>query len=255
MLIVHNLHQPDVLEDYLLGLGARHGHYGVQTMHYPLFIENLLHVLAEFSADHWNEQLKLAWLNALEFITAVMIKAQQPVENNAPLAFESVQPQQLSGLKHVIVDQMVTPIMTIERDFTISYVNQSACMMLAEHEDILREIFPDFSIDTVIGSHIDRYLSHLESQRRLLTDPANSPFHTAIKVGSLSAELYATAIFNADADYIGVAIEWGDIEHKSSDVISEKQSHRAMEAALATTNSMDKLVMTTLKNAGTVSQA
>ncbi len=73
VLIVQSLRQPDVLADYLRGLGARHQHYGVKARYYPLMIENLLAVMAELSGSEWTADVAQAWQETLSEITATMM--------------------------------------------------------------------------------------------------------------------------------------------------------------------------------------
>jgi len=80
VLIVQSLDQPEVLGDYLRGLGARHYHYGVKAAHYPLVIENLLAVMAELSGQQWTAQVDEAWRNTIVQITATMVASSESDE-------------------------------------------------------------------------------------------------------------------------------------------------------------------------------
>ena len=84
VLIVQSLDQPEVLGDYLRGLGARHYHYGVKAAHYPLVIENLLAVMAELSGRQWTEQVDEAWRNTIARITDTMMASSEPDEVESP---------------------------------------------------------------------------------------------------------------------------------------------------------------------------
>jgi len=72
VLIVQSLKQPEVLADYLRGLGARHYHYGVKESHYALMIENLLVVMAELSGEKWTAEVALAWQETLTQVITTM---------------------------------------------------------------------------------------------------------------------------------------------------------------------------------------
>ena len=85
VLIVQSLSQPEVLADYLRGLGARHYHYGVKATHYPLVIENLLVVMAELSGERWTAEVALAWQETFTQITSTMMAFSRPDdETNKP---------------------------------------------------------------------------------------------------------------------------------------------------------------------------
>lgn len=80
VLLVQNLHKPEVLKDYLKGLGARHVHYGVKQEHYPIVAENLLEVMAEFAGPLWTPEVKQAWENTLNTVATIMLEAYEPME-------------------------------------------------------------------------------------------------------------------------------------------------------------------------------
>lgn len=82
VLIVQNLHKPDVIKDYLIGLGARHVHYGALAEHYPIVTENLLAVLAEFSGPAWTTDVQRAWGKTLKNVAKLMLQAYEPIEEN-----------------------------------------------------------------------------------------------------------------------------------------------------------------------------
>jgi methyl-accepting chemotaxis protein len=103
-----------------------------------------------------------------------------------------------------------TAIMMIDRDFNVTYANQSTLDMLREHEEILKQQFPGFSVDKLVGSNIDQYHKDPQHQRRLLADPANLPYNTDIKVGPLSFNLNVTAIHDLEGNYIGTGLEWAN---------------------------------------------
>lgn len=85
VLIVQSLDQPEVLGDYLRGLGARHYHYGVKAEHYPLVIENLLAVMAELSGRQWTEHVDEAWRSTIAQITTTMMASSGAGEVEPPL--------------------------------------------------------------------------------------------------------------------------------------------------------------------------
>lgn len=89
VLLVQNLHKPEVLEDYLMGLGARHVHYGVIAEHYPIVTENLLAVLAEFAGPLWTAEVKRAWEKTLKNVAEIMLEAYKPIEIAQVTANES----------------------------------------------------------------------------------------------------------------------------------------------------------------------
>ncbi|WP_409524132.1 methyl-accepting chemotaxis protein [Nitrincola sp. MINF-07-Sa-05] len=109
------------------------------------------------------------------------------------------------------VDGAMTAIMMVDRDFTIIYANRATLDMLSEHEATFAQIYPGFSVDTLIGANIDVFHKNPAHQRKLLSDPNNLPYSTDISVGPLTFRLNVTAAMDAEGNYIGNTLEWSDV--------------------------------------------
>ncbi|MDJ0933046.1 PAS domain-containing protein [Breoghania sp.] len=83
------------------------------------------------------------------------------------------------------IDNVSTTVMMIDRDFTITYINESTMNLLNEHAAHFRELVRDFDPSKILGINIDVFHKNPSHQRRLLTDPANLPHRAEIKVGPL----------------------------------------------------------------------
>jgi methyl-accepting chemotaxis protein len=208
VLLVQNLHKPDVLKDYLQGLGARHVQYGVMAEHYPMVAENLLAVMEELAGSLWTKETKQAWEKTLNTVATIMLAAYEPMEaDEMAMSGQVSEEQELKTMRSTINGAM-TAIMMIDRDFNVTYANNSTLSMLREYEDILKGIFPGFTVDTLVGSNIDMFHKNPAHQRKMLSDPANLPYRTDIQVGPLSFNLNVTAIMDDGGYYIGNALEW-----------------------------------------------
>ncbi len=73
VLVVDNLHRPDVLATLLKGLGNRHLHYGVLPEHYPMVGSALLKALSICSQPSWTPAIEQAWCNAYAVVTQLML--------------------------------------------------------------------------------------------------------------------------------------------------------------------------------------
>jgi len=215
-LVVNNLRNPDKLENALTELGRRHSNYGARPEHYGAVAGTLLDVMAEFAGDAWTDDVKQAWTEALNQVADVMIKA-GTTEMDMATSRKAVQKgiddsavTELAKLRGAI-DGAMTAIMMVDRDFVVTYANQSTQTLLKSHEEALREIYPGFNADNLMGSCIDRFHKNPQHQRQLLSDPANLPFQTDISVGPLKFALNVTAIIDADGNYVGNTLEWSDV--------------------------------------------
>ena len=110
-----------------------------------------------------------------------------------------------------MIDGAMTPIMMIDRDLNITYVNEATRKLLRSHESTMQSVYPGFSVNAIIGQNIDRFHKNPAHQRQLLSDANNLPYSTDIRVGPLTLNINATAIMDAEGHYVGSALEWQDV--------------------------------------------
>ena len=109
------------------------------------------------------------------------------------------------------VDGAMTSIMMIDRDLIITYANKSTIDLLTKHEPTLRSMYHGFNVKNLVGTCIDIFHKNPSHQRQLLSNPANLPYSTDIKVGPLVFRINVSAIIDAAGQYIGNAMEWSDV--------------------------------------------
>jgi nitric oxide dioxygenase len=80
-LIGRNIDCLDALEDSLKGLGSQHVRFGAKPEHYPIVRDALVDSIAEQSGTAWNEQLRRDWTDAINVVTAMMLKGAARVAN------------------------------------------------------------------------------------------------------------------------------------------------------------------------------
>ena len=73
ILVVINLHKPDILTQTLRNLGARHIKYGALPEHYYLVGNALLTTFEQYLRSDWTPEVKQAWVDAYSVITEIML--------------------------------------------------------------------------------------------------------------------------------------------------------------------------------------
>lgn len=73
VLVIENLQSPELLNDSLKGLGARHVQYGALPQHYPLVGNALLTTFEQYLKDEWTPEVKQAWVDAYDVIAKIML--------------------------------------------------------------------------------------------------------------------------------------------------------------------------------------
>lgn len=233
-LAVNNLDNPEILKQALTEMGKRHQQYGALPEHYPAVAETMLQVMSDFAGDNWSEELSNAWSDALDFVAQTMIAAYESEESNmAARKSTGSNTPKIDADTHAelvraggIVNSINAAIMMVDTDLKIVTMNPAAQKMMKSVESIMRETFPKFDADNLIGVCIDDFHKNPEHQRRLLSSPENLPYTGYVRVGPLTMGLSVTAVFGLDGSYIGACQEWVDKtqEIKNEIMVSRMQS-------------------------------
>jgi len=129
-------------------------------------------------------------------------------------------------------------------DFRIEYVNPASIETLKGLEQFLPA-----RADELVGICIDDFHKDASVQRRILSDPSNLPHRAIIDVGPEKLDLLASAIHDAEGEYVGAMISWEVVteaiqskqdSERLADVLAEVASGAAMEPV--TTEVVDSLV-------------
>ncbi|WKE67459.1 methyl-accepting chemotaxis protein [Gallaecimonas kandeliae] len=111
------------------------------------------------------------------------------------------------------VDQAQTAIVTIDRDFKITYVNESSLALFREQQGHFRKVWPNFQAEEawLLGRCIDEFHRRPEHQRQLLANPDNLPYCTDILIDGIAIELNVSVIRDGAGTYIGNTLEWRNV--------------------------------------------
>jgi methyl-accepting chemotaxis protein len=117
-----------------------------------------------------------------------------------------------------VLGSISTAVMLVNRDFVITYANQTTLDLLRKNAEQFRRVWPGFDADKIVGTCIDMFHKHPEHQRRLLADPRNLPYRTDITIGDTKFSLSVFATYDAKGGYDGNMLEWADVTSmRSSD--------------------------------------
>ncbi|WP_321893009.1 putative bifunctional diguanylate cyclase/phosphodiesterase [Paraburkholderia tropica] len=118
-----------------------------------------------------------------------------------------------------MIDDMPVAVMTVDlATFRINYVNETSKRTLRRIEHLL-----PVRADQLVGTSFDVFHRHPEHQRRLVSDPANLPHRTRIRVGPEVLDLQVSAVNDADGNYIGPMLSWSIVTQQ---VKAEEHIHR-----------------------------
>ena len=117
----------------------------------------------------------------------------------------------VTQLKEQIVDKISPAIMTVDRDFMVTYVNGPTRELLKKNETAFRSLWPSFDADKIIGMCIDTFHKNPSHQRQILADPSRLPINTEITIGDLKVALLVNGLFDAKRNHVGNVLEWRDV--------------------------------------------
>lgn len=132
--------------------------------------------------------------------------------------------------KGQIPENITSAVMMIDRNFTVTYVNQPTMELLTGNISEFRSLWPNFDPEKIVGTCIDTFHRNPDHQRRLLSDPSRLPFKTEITVGSLKISLLVSAWFDRNGHYAGNILEWKDV--------TQARLHEGMLTALDKTQAI-----------------
>ncbi len=152
ILVVENLRNPSALEPVLNALGARHVGYGSLPQQYPAVGQTLLLTFEQYLQDDWTPELKQAWADAYEAITAQMLQGVDNVHPEAerspngtlsqpeippvpPTAVAPIESSSLESGDSSVAHTPLTPIIREERT-TIALSEQSLELLESSFEKI-----------------------------------------------------------------------------------------------------------------------
>ncbi len=123
------------------------------------------------------------------------------------------------------LDTSRTAMMIADNDHIIRYVNRSVVALLRNQQDTLRKAFPDFDVDTLVGSSIHRFHANPARIRGML-DQLRKVHNGRIQIGGVHFSQVVTPVFNADGSRNGFAVEWHDrtqelqLENSVADIVA-----------------------------------
>ncbi|OOE70657.1 methyl-accepting chemotaxis protein [Salinivibrio kushneri] len=132
------------------------------------------------------------------------------------------------SLLAAIVEGMTTNVMLADKDGIIRYLNPAVTKLFKSRESEMREIFPNFSVDKLVGSSIDQFHKNPAHQQSVIANPDCMPYRAEITLGKLEFALSCIALYDDDGEYIGPGLQWEDITEQMD---GQRQVERLIASA------------------------
>lgn len=165
--------------------------------------EGQFKIFASDGSDIWTQATFNPIVDANGRVFKV-VKFASDITENKRMEFENLR-------KRTGFENSSTAMMTINRDFIVTDVNQATRELMARSAEVFAEIWPNFDPENIVGTCIDQFHKKPSHQRRVLADPSNLPFKTDITIGDYKFALNVDGIYNETGDYVGNLLEWADV--------------------------------------------
>jgi methyl-accepting chemotaxis protein len=130
-----------------------------------------------------------------------------------------------------MIENAPVNVMYADRDLKLKYLNATAIRTFKKLESYL-----PIKVEQMVGSSLDIFHKNPAHQRRLLADPRNLPHSATIRLGPEYLELSASAIVDANGEYLGPMVTW--------EYATEKYETKQREAeAAANTAAVNQLLL------------
>lgn len=122
------------------------------------------------------------------------------------------------------LDNISVSVMVADTDRKIIYINPAAHSMMQIAEEDIRQEFPDFDAQNIIGSNIDQFHKDLSQPSE-----ANATQKTELNIAGRTFYLVANPILHQDGKRLGTVVEWLD---RTNEVLIELDVTKVVSAAV-----------------------
>ncbi|MGB6229191.1 MAG: methyl-accepting chemotaxis protein [Litorimonas sp.] len=127
-------------------------------------------------------------------------------------------------------DGSSTPMMIVDRNLEVTFVNEATKALFSNNAAVFREQWPGFDPEDIVGMNIDTFHKNPAHQRAILDNPANLPFTTDIILGPLTINLAVAGVYDAAGEYVGNVLQWDNVtdDRLNAGILKAMQHSQAM---------------------------
>ena len=124
---------------------------------------------------------------------------------------EEVKERSAGSRMKSVIDSISSPIMMVDRNYVVTYVNEAGSALFAAHADVFAELWPKFDAEKIVGSCVDVFHKDPGRQHRMLADAKNLPHRAEISVGPLVFSICVSALYDGRGHHSGNILEWVEL--------------------------------------------
>jgi methyl-accepting chemotaxis protein len=114
------------------------------------------------------------------------------------------------------LDALSARVMLADPEFRILYLNRSLTDFLKQAELQLRQTWPDFCVEALVGRKIDAFHQNPDHQRQMISHMRGRR-EASIEIGGRKFDLSVTPLRAGDR-VSGYSVEWADAEHRLQNI-------------------------------------
>ncbi|PJZ77663.1 histidine kinase [Leptospira neocaledonica] len=119
-------------------------------------------------------------------------------------------------------------IMIADNDLNVIYTNRSVVNMFQAAKENIRNQYPHFSPEALLGSCIDIFHVHPEKQRHILST-FTSTHKSTISIGGRQFNLSADPVIDSSGERLGSVVEWLDVTERNLKEFQINQLNQDLE--------------------------
>ena len=178
VLVIDNLHQPDVLTNVLQGLGAKLFTYGASPEHYPLVRDALFTTFEQFLGGEWTDDFKQAWNNAYVDFRGLMLDGAEQTRKQ----MATINP--IAELEQIMKEKKVVAANEVD-----SLTEELETPVAESKETVEEEAVAASEVDSLLEELLETPVAELEE----MMEPEEEVV-AASEVNSLTEELLETTV-------------------------------------------------------------
>lgn len=119
-------------------------------------------------------------------------------------------------------------IMIADNDLNVVYTNRSVVNMFQAARENIRNQYPNFTPEALIGSCIDSFHISPEKQRHILSTFTNT-YKSSISIGGRQFNLSADPVIDSSGQRLGSVVEWLDVTERNQKEFQINQLNQDLE--------------------------
>ena len=157
--------------------------------------------------------------------------------------------RQLAAQQRRATDVASNALMLIDRDFKITYMNETSKALINKHREHFPTRIRDVEPESLIGGSADIFHKNPSHQRRLVADTSRLPHRADVRMGPLTFALCVNAAYDESGACNGYVFEWSDVTELRELTANAKGQIEAISKAQAVIEfSLDGHIITANEN-------